>query len=734
MAAMRRRQKDDSKGAMIASGIVFLLLVAALVTVAVVLWEEKALDVPSFILQKTNGDAIYASLKNLTSEPHTAGTEADQRQAEWVAQQWREQGLDSVKLVPYEVLLSYPDTDTENTVNVVDEGGNVLWASQGRQPPLWPGEEHPGVLPTFNAYSASGVVQGEVVYAFLGRDEDFEYLEEHNVSVSGCIVLIRYGDLFRGNQVRAAEKKGAGGVLLFLDPAVVSPEGQDEAHVYPNTVFAPPQAAQLGTTMLGNGDPLTPFYPSLESAFRIPEDEADIPKIPVQPLSYSDAAFILSRMGGEEAPEEWQRGLNLTYRLGPGLLDPTLNTSLSVHTHNQRVTVYNVVATLRGAVEPDRYVLLGNHRDAWIFGGVDPSSATASLLEVTRLYGLLLQGGWRPRRSLVFCSWAAEEYGLVGSTEWTEQFSTHLKSRAVAYLNVDMVFEGTYSFISMASPLLQETIVRVTQMVPNPDQEEAAAGRGYLYDTWLQRQPDTLHPGRPRFLGIGSGSDFASFQHVLGVPCMDMFYTAAPDTPSLPLYHTLYETFHLARNLYDPEMEYNVALTRTWALVAYFLSNEAVVPFSVHLYGEFLTEALLDLEAAYEDLLNQTQPLLNHLREAVSNFSAVTTNWTANLVSLQLDDPMAVRAANDAQMMLDRAFLDPRGLPGRPHFNHVVMAPSSSNTYASQSFAGLQDLLADLPYLPPDEQAIRWRQINKHLAAVIHLIRAAANTLTGELW
>lgn len=297
-----------------------------------------------------------------------------------------------------------------------------------------------------------------------------------------------------------------------------------------------------------------------------------------------------------------------------------------------------------------------------------------------------------------------------------------------------MVFEDTYSFISMASPLLRNTIVNATKMVPNPDPEEAAAGRPTLYDTWLYRHPDTRHPGRVKFLGLGSGSDFATFQHVLGIPCMDMYYTAAPDAPSLPLYHTLYETFHLARQLYDPDMEYHVALTRTWALVAYFLSHEEVVPFSVDLYGEFLTEALQDLEEEYGSLLNQTQPGLDHLRAAVSIFAAAANNWTDDLTSLDRKDHMAVRAANDVQMMLDRAFLDPRGLPGRPHYNHVVMAPSSTNTYASDSFAGLQDLLHDLPELSPEEQVTRWRQVKKHLAAVIHLIRAAANVLTQELW
>lgn len=718
---------------------ILLLITFTFILLAVVLGSEKhkketKLDPETLILHEASGNAIKETLRYLTSEPHTAGTEADTRQAQWVAQVWRDQGLDTVNLIPYTVLLSYPNKDLNNTVEIINGSGDVVWTSHSYQVPLGPGEDHPDVFPNFNAYSAPGEVQADVVYAYLGREEDFDYLQSQNISLNGSIIIIRYGDIFRANQVLHAETRGAAGVILYSDPVSVCPEGCTANLTYPNTVYNPPEAVQFGTTYLSNGDPVTPFYPSIESAFRIPEEEAAVPKIPVQPISYGDALQIFKHLGGEKALEEWQGGLEVEYHMGPGLRDPAWTTRLTVHTSHANATIFNVVGTITGKEEPDRYVLLGNHRDAWTFGGVDPSSGTAALLEVTRLFSLLLQKGWRPRRTLVFCSWGAEEYGLIGSTEWTEQFATNLQHRAVAYLNVDMVFEGMYSFTSRASPLLYGTVIKATQKVPNPDSAEVSSGRPYLFDTWLHRHPDPLHKGRPKFNGIGSGSDFASFQNVLGIPCTDMVYSSKPGTPVLPLYHTLHETLHLAAELYDPGMHYQTALAQTWALVALALAQEPMIPFTVELYGEYVKEAFSVLKEQYGPIMNEEGVKLDFFEDAVDEFQEVTQNWTLRGLAVDQNDALAVRAFNDAQMLVDRSFIDPRGLPGRPEYNHVVTAPSSTNNYDSDTFAGLHDLLHKIQELPDEEKEKRWRAVREHLAVVTHLTQAAANALTYDLW
>ncbi|CAL4059730.1 unnamed protein product [Meganyctiphanes norvegica] len=583
--------------------ILLLIVLVGIVVATLIVTLSSDIGFPKshedFILKNTKGDKIKDNLQYLTSKPHTAGTERDTETANWLAQKWRDQGLDEVNLVPYNVMLSYPERDVNNTISILSTDNNTLWSSEGRQPPLYPGEDDPEIFNNFNAYSAPGNVSGDVVYVNYGREEDFHYLDTLNISVKDCIVLTRYGQIYRGNKVASAEKRGAKGVILFTDPA----DAVRGNFTYPDSMYAPSGAVQMGTTRLGNGDPLTPFYPSIESAFRIPESEASIPKIPVQPISYADAYNILIAMDGEKAPEEWQGGLNVTYNVGPGLTNGN-TLRMEIATHNVNVTVYNVIGQIKGREEPDRYVILGNHRDAWIFGGVDPSSGTAAMLEVSRMLGERLNDDWRPRRTIIFCSWAAEEYGLVGSNEWVEQFSTHLQQRAVAYLNVDMVFESNFSFIGMAVPLLYDVLENAAKLVPNPDPNEISEGRNTLYDTWIYQHPDPLHPGRPKFDTIGSGSDFSGFQHNLGIPSTDMYYTDKPNGTGLALYHTLYETFHLATDILDPNMRYQVALTQAWALMAVNLAEEALIPYSLTRYGDYLVEAFNDIVQEYGDLMN----------------------------------------------------------------------------------------------------------------------------------
>ncbi|KAK4312971.1 hypothetical protein Pmani_015636 [Petrolisthes manimaculis] len=234
-------------------------------------------------------------------------------------------------------------------------------------------------------------------------------------------------------------------------------------------------------------------------------------------------------MDGAEAPVEWQGGLNLTYRLGPGLVTAGWKVKMDVHTSNIPVTIYNVVAMIQGSEEPDRYVVLGNHRDAWIFGSLDPSSGTASLLELSRVLTQLRNNtGWSPRRSVVLCSWAAEEYGLIGSTEWIEQFGTQLMDRGVVYLNVDMAIEGNVTLRAKSAPLLYDALFQAAAKVPNPNPDEVTAGRPTVYDTWALSMPDSSHPGRPSVLSLGGGSDYLGFQDKYGIPSLDIRYTHGP--------------------------------------------------------------------------------------------------------------------------------------------------------------------------------------------------------------
>lgn len=680
-----------------------------------------------FVINGVKTDSIREFLRNLTVSPHQAGSARDLDIAKWIKDQWIEHGLSNVKLIPYEVFLSHPDADNPNMFHILDHEGNVTHSSNPHQPPV---EATPPVgqesILSFNAFSANGTVQvSRVVYANYGSLDDFELLEEMGVDVGGAIVVIRYGKLFRGDKVRFAEERGAVGVILYTDPKDAAPLGPEAT--YPNTVYAPPGSTQLGSLAL-QGDLLTPGYPATESAHRIPEEQTDSPGIPVQPVGYEDAQQILSILEGDSAPDEWQGGLDMDYKLGGDLAGHEVR--LEVHNVNSREQVYNVVGALIGQEEPDRYVLIGNHYDAWTYGGIDPSSATATLLELARLFGEMYRDGWRPRRTLVFCSWAAEEPGVIGSTEFAEQFSAILKDRAVVYLNVDMVMEGNYSFMASAVPTLYDVIVDTSKLVPNPDRDEVEAGRGTLYDTWVHRFPknDSLVEGptsQPLFQSLGTGSDFRAYAFNLGIPCLDLCFASAPDDPGLPLYHSAYETNDLAL-LMDRDLLYHQATARMWGLLALEFSSRPVLPFSLKQFSDFAKEEFKIFKNKFGAKLLLLGVSTANLDAAIKSLGKNIDDFLERLDAADWNNDLVLRTYNDAMMLMERAFLSPFGLPERPLLNHVLLAPSTLNGYVWDVFPGLRDLLRTTNVSATD--------VKEHMAAVTHHFNMSASALSFRFW
>lgn len=691
-------------------------------------------DVEDYVIKAVNPSSIRAFLRNLTLDLHLGGTEDEWNTAQWVADTWQLQGMDEVHLVPYKVLLSYPSDSKPNQVRLLDGLGHQMWVSAAKQKPLYaPEESNPDIPFNFNAYGAAGNVRGPLVYAHYGSEKDFAYLADTGVNVKGAIVLARYGQSFRANIAQRAEEQGALGLLLFSDPADYAPAGPD--FVYPHSYFMPPSAAPLGTTKLVDGDPLTPFYPATESAFRIPEEEARIPKIPVQPISYSEAFDLLSELRGAAAPETWQGNLNITYHLGPGFREADWSVNLEVNNQNILTTTYNVIGVLKGREEPDRYVMLGNHLDAWLFGAVDPSSGTAAMLELSRVFlQLYNETGWRPRRSLVFCGWGAEEYGLVGSVEWTEQFAKQLSDRAVAYLNVDMAIEGNYTLRTKSVPILNEAVYESAKRIPNPNPEEVAAGRETVYDTWAHRKPDPNQPGLPLMQPLGTGSDYKGLQHNIGVPCMDTRYTHDNKTLGDPMYHTVYETFALVDEIYDRGFKYHSAVTALWGDLAVKLAESKVLPFSLHIYADFISKAQKNIEETFGTIISSQNISLEFFADAAVNFNNAVTAFDNVVNGLNQNDPLAVRRVNDQMMLVERSFIDPKGLPDRPEYNHVITAPSKNNAYGGTAFAGLVDTLTAIKEASENDKKPLWRTFAQHLAAVTHCLNTGAKVLSDDLW
>lgn len=378
-------------------------------------WSAKYTDdyekaTSQLLLRNIQGENIRRNLRRLTRKPHTAGTDNNHRVALWIRDQWRAQGLEDVHFAEYDVLLSHPaDLDKPNTVELIGAGGGLIFRSIGQSPPLIPEEQSDyGANLTYNAYSASGTATGHLVYANYGTKDDFEYLDSKNIDLHGRIVIIRYDKIWRGAKVSAAQRRGAVGVILYSDPADVCGNSTSDGTTYPHTSYMPKGGVQLGTLLNFDGDPLTPLYPAVDYTVRskdMPDllKEQVVPSIPVQPISYADAYPFLSRLRGQPVPPGWQGGLNFTYRIDQGS-GPDWKVRLTVRANTTTGKIRNVIGFIEGRREPDRYVIVGNHFDAWIYGAIDPNSGTATMLEMSRAFMRLVnETAWRPLRTIVFC-------------------------------------------------------------------------------------------------------------------------------------------------------------------------------------------------------------------------------------------------------------------------------------------------------------------------------------------
>jgi len=492
-------------------------------------------------------------LRILTQVPHIAGSPEDKATADYVASKFREAGLET-EIAEYRVWFNYP---SEISVDMTAPAGVVMHGPSREHVEGDPFQDDPRITTPYNGMSPSGDVEAEVVYANYGSPEDFEKLAQMKVDVRGKIVLVRYGQNFRGVKTFIAQERGAAGVIIFSDPA---DDGWKRGDKYPRGPWRPDTGAQRGSVgymFEFAGDPTTPgiaAVPSLPDSKRIPpQQSAQMPKIPTTPLSYADAWPILEHLGGPESPREWQGALPFTYHVGPG----PAKVKIHLKQDYQYRTIWDVIGRIRGSELPDEWVVAGNHRDAWVYGAVDPNSGTAAMLESVHGIGELLKSGWKPKRTLVFGSWDAEEEGLIGSTEWGEEHAEELK-RAIAYFNMDVAVSGP-KFGASAVPSLKQFLREVTKAVPSP------AG-GTVYEAWRrsnQAGSESFNPqetsgstfrppaaqARPDAAvgDLGSGSDYTVFLQHLGVPSTDI-----GSTGSYGVYHSTFDDFNWFKKFGDP--------------------------------------------------------------------------------------------------------------------------------------------------------------------------------------
>ena len=489
---------------------VFSWLCAA--PLAVAAEPTTAPDVEQILSTAPNAASYGKHLSLLTEEPHMAGTERNHALAEYVRDRFREYGLDEVNFHEFPALLSYGKSAALAIRTPVDQTLDL-------REDAYPADKDSRLYDdpanvAFHGYAPSGKVRAKVVYANGGSPEDFQLLDRMGIDLKGKIVLMRYSDpySYRGYKVFEAERRGAAGTLIYSDPAE---DGFKRGAVYPDGPWGPESHIQWGAILydwLGQGEPFTFHWKHQLDGRWVegPQRDKQLPRIPSMPLNARNAAAILKQMGGPEAPKDWQGGLPLTYRIGPG----PVTLEMDVQNEERIGTLRSVIGVIRGREEPDKLVILGNHLDAWIYGAVDPSSGTAALLETARAFGEALKQGQRPRRTIVFAVWDGEEPLLGGSTQWTLKNAELLRRNAVTYINVDTGVTGG-EFTGGATPALAEFLRNVTKAVPDP-----VTGKKPLFEAWASRFEDRV----PEVETIVGATDYTAFQEYVGVSCIDMYF------------------------------------------------------------------------------------------------------------------------------------------------------------------------------------------------------------------
>jgi len=643
--------------------------------------EEKFLAVPQPKLAQEH-------LQILTKVPHIAGSPEDRSTAEYVAKKFREAGLET-RIDSYKVWLNRP---REILVEATAPAGLKM---RGPRPEHVEGDDpfqdDPRIVMPFNGSSPSGEVEAEVVYVNYARPEDFRRLKQMGIDVHGKIAIARYGQNFRGVKALAAQEAGAAGLIIYSDPI---DDGYFRGDAYPKGPYRPPSGVQRGSVQFTFEYPGDATTPGIASTLELPQSQRTAPdkagnlaKIPVTPLSYADVSPLLEKLGGPESPREWQGALPFTYHVGAG----PVRVHMKLVQDYSYTTIWNVIGTVKGTAEPEALVIAGNHRDAWVFGAVDPSSGTAAMLETVHGVGELLKSGWHPQRTIVFASWDAEEQGLIGSTEYAEQFAGSLRN-AVAYFNMDVGVAGP-DFGASSVPSLKQFLRDIARAVPSPKggtvydawklQSESARRRRESADagSFAERRGDAdlgdVHVG-----DLGSGSDYSAFLQHLGVPSTDV-----GSNGPYGVYHSAFDNYAWFTKFADPTFVYEQEMARVFGLEVLRMAQTDVLPFDYETYGTEVRKHLENAQRRAQEIGWKDQP----------DFAASLKASDHLVAAARAIHPLAEAASgaqlsriNSALLETERAMLG-KGLPHRAWFRHTIYAPGEYTGYAAVVLPGVNE-------------------------------------------
>ncbi|XP_066913684.1 putative N-acetylated-alpha-linked acidic dipeptidase [Clytia hemisphaerica] len=681
-------------------------------------------------LKKIDVHEIDKVFKYLVEKPHLGGSIRNNELGDYMADKWESYGMKVYKKT-YQVLLSVPKKPA--VLQLFHLNGSVDYEPEMIEHAFYKEENHTDRVPPFHAFSAAGDVMAELMHVNYGNQKDYEDIFERNLDVQGKIVMAKLDKNWRGEKVRLAELYGAVGVLFYTDPRDGGRNPGTKG--YPDDWALPEHAMRRGGLLNLKGDPLTPGWPSTEGMFRMNESSIEgLPQIPVQPISDHIAKELLSKFKGVEAPNHWHTSFtDITNRIQSHRV-----VRLQVNTENVFKNITNVFGVLEGDTESDRLVIMGNHRDAWVYGAGDPSSGTACMMEVSRVLGQITNDvpGWAPRRTIIFASWDAEEYGLAGSWEWLEEYATMMQANTVVYLNVDIGVSGNHSIRAHATPSLSKSLFESAKQLKDPENDDTTKNTGVkfsnLYERWNAKLPSDDFPNEPLVSMLTSGSDYSGFYMFYGIPAVDIRYefdrTASENEAfdNYPAYHTIYDNENYVKKFLDPDMKYHKTVAEMLLLQLLKFSDDLLLPFDLSRYALKIKTDWDIFKREFVEILTNNTVSIDHLDFTIEQLLNTTLMFHHEAKKLSKQDLNQVRRYNDQLMWFERSFVVPEGLKKDPAMRHSIFNSGSRSLFSRNTFPSLSRTLYNIFI----EKTDAWDDLRKEISILDNRLQNAILVLS----
>ena len=718
--------------------------IAMVSTFDVALDSKSQLELESEFDKVLNAQNLDKWMKHMSSKPHHVGSPWSKQNAEYIANKFKEWGYDA-EIETFEVLVPFPKIRKLKMI-APSQVDLKLFEPELKEDATSGITEN--VLPGYNAFSADGNVTAELVFVNYGIPKDYEELKRMGIDVRGKIVIAKYGGSWRGIKPKVAYENGAIGCIMYSDP---KNDGYVVGDVYPEGPYRMEYGIQRGSVVdmpMYPGDALTPGYGAKKDVERLSiEDAPTIMKIPVMPISYADALPLLKALKGPVAPNSWKGGLPITYHIGPG---PT-KVNLHLEFDWGLRTAYNPIGRLKGSVYPDEWIMRGNHHDGWAQGAADPISGMVSLMEEARAIGELVKTGWRPKRSLIYAGWDAEEPGLLGSTEWVEYHRDDIKEKMIAYINTDGTGVG---YLSMGgSHSLEKFVNEIIREVKDPVHEVTLESRlrsrlrvreynSSDYKDQKESDRDDL-----RLYPMGSGSDYTAFIHHAGVPSLNLGFGGESGGGS---YHSIYDSYDHYKRFSDGEFQYGTTLAQVNGRLVMRLSEADILPFRFVNMVDNIGKFIDDNKQLAEDIKKHTQlrnKLLDNNDFTIARnpkkkylapdrlkqvpdfnfktledaFDRLTTSaWNYEIaLSKHKKGSLSAEQKSELNVLLkdvEQALTSEKGLPRRDWFKNMIYAPGYYTGYGVKTLPGIREGLEER----------KWNEVRNYIEEIAKALDRAS--------